>query len=63
MILHARDPRRGLCVVFCSQAAYQLGVRRGMPLAEATSLAPEAYLAPHHPQADVEAAGSLGAMV
>ncbi len=59
MILHARDPRRGLYVVFCSQAAYQFGVRRGMPLAEATLLAPEAYLASHHPQADVEAVEAL----
>ncbi len=59
MILHARDPHRGLCVLFCSQAAYQLGVRRGMPLAEATSFAPAAYLAPHHPQADVEAVEAL----
>ncbi|MHB0959868.1 MAG: Y-family DNA polymerase [Pirellulaceae bacterium] len=55
VILHERDPRRGLCVVAYSQAAYQRGIRRGMPLAEATSLAPDAYLVPHAPQADVEA--------
>jgi protein ImuB len=54
VILHDRDPRRGQCVVACSQAAYQIGVRREMPLAEATSLDPDAYLASHDPEADAE---------
>lgn len=42
IILHARDPRRGQCVVACSRTAYRWGVRLGMPLAEAASVAPHA---------------------
>ncbi len=38
IILHARDSRRGGCVVVCSRAAHQLGIRPGMPLAEAMML-------------------------
>ena len=38
VILHARDPRRGLIVVAASDAATAAGVRRGMPLAEAMTL-------------------------
>ena len=39
LVLTAHDPRRGLRVVACSPSACQQGVRIGMPLAEATSLA------------------------
>ncbi len=38
VLLHWRDPRRGLRVAACSSAARRLGVRRDMPLTEATSL-------------------------
>jgi protein ImuB len=39
ILLYARDPRRGELVVTCSRAAHVCGVRPGMPLAEAGSLA------------------------
>ena len=39
-MLHARDPRRGQCVIACSLAAYRKGVRLGMSLTEAVSLHP-----------------------
>jgi protein ImuB len=39
LILHARDPRRGLVVVAASDAATASGIRLGMPLAEAMTLA------------------------
>ena len=38
LVLHARDPRRGERVVYCSEAAWQCGVRPGMALAEAAAL-------------------------
>jgi protein ImuB len=38
VVLHARDPHRGLCVAACSAAARRGGVRLGMPLAEAAAL-------------------------
>jgi protein ImuB len=38
LLLHARDPRRGLLVVACNAAAGASGVRLGMPLAEAATL-------------------------
>ncbi len=38
VLLHARDPRRGLVVVAASDAAASAGVRIGMPLAEAMTL-------------------------
>jgi protein ImuB len=52
IILYGRAPRRGHCVVACSQAAYRLGVRRGMPLAEASTFDAQAHLAPHDASAD-----------
>jgi protein ImuB len=56
-ILHARDPRRGLIVVACDDAAASAGVRLGMPLAEAltqvagTRSAPATL--PHDPATDL----------
>lgn len=40
LVLHHRDARRGQLVAHCNAAAAQRGVRIGMPLAEATTLAP-----------------------
>jgi protein ImuB len=39
ILLYARDPRRGECIVTCSRAAHASGVRPGMPLTEAEALA------------------------
>jgi protein ImuB len=38
ILLYARDPRRGECIITCSRAAHSCGVRPGMPLAEAEAL-------------------------
>lgn len=72
LILHARDPRRGNCVVACSQESLACGVRLGMPLAEAATLASRARRVPgsglredkfaillHDPAADLAALASL----
>ena len=59
IILHDHEPRRGQCVLACSQAAYRLGVRRGMPLSEATTFDPAAYIAPHDAAADAAALAAL----
>jgi protein ImuB len=65
LILHARDPRRGNCVAACSQEALACGVRLGMPLAEAVTLASRArredklILLLHDPAADLAALASL----
>src|SRR4051794_33871187 len=65
IILHARDPRRGNCVVACSQEALACGVRLGMPLAEAATLASRArredklIVLPHDPATDLAALASL----
>src|SRR5687768_1506391 len=47
LILHTRDPRRGQIVVAASDAARQCGIRLGMPLAEAATLANRS---PHAPR-------------
>jgi protein ImuB len=66
LIFHARDPRRGNCVVACSQEALACGVRLGMPLAEAATLASRAQreddkflVLLHDPAADLAALASL----
>ncbi|MCH2129654.1 MAG: DNA polymerase Y family protein [Pirellulaceae bacterium] len=60
-VLTARHPRRGLCVVACSADAYEQGIRVGMPVAEAKSLATNSShsssdcplkFEPHDPQLD-----------
>ncbi len=38
LALYARDPRRGERIVACSSAAYQRGIRPGMPLTEAQAV-------------------------
>jgi len=60
VLLHARDPRRGLVVVACNDAAASAGIRLGMPLAEATTLAGQVVgtlrvptTLPHDPAADL----------
>src|SRR5581483_10737486 len=56
VVLHARDPRRGDVVVVCDAAAFERGVRVGMPLAEAAALAEhggECLILPHDPAADL----------
>ena len=46
-------PRRGgFSIVTCSTAASRLGIRPGMPAAEATALAPGLQLEPYDPAAD-----------
>ena len=62
IVLHTRDPRRGECVAACSSAAAAMGIRAGMPMADATSLAMNQSLViqpliiqPHDAEADVEA--------
>ncbi len=40
IVLHAATSRPGQCVVACSQAAYQVGVRPGMSIAEMSALLP-----------------------
>ena len=59
--LHARDPRRGERVVYCSCAAGRLGIHPGMSLAEAASLADASrlYLETHDPDADRQALEQL----
>jgi protein ImuB len=67
IILHARDPRRGNRVVACSQEAFAVGVRLGMPLAEAVTLASpflarcedEFAVFAHDPAADLAALALL----
>ncbi|MFN0022119.1 MAG: Y-family DNA polymerase [Pirellulaceae bacterium] len=56
LLLHSRDPRRGNCVAACSPEAEDWGVRIGMPLAEASSLAQRGgrFVAwAHNPAADL----------
>ena len=63
VVLHARDPRRGHLVAYSSTAARQLGIKPGLPLAEAEALlhrasAPQ-LLAEHQPQADLDEKKSI----
>ncbi len=56
VVLHARDPRRGDVVVACGAAAYERGVRVGMPLAEAAALSEhggKCLIWPHDAAADL----------
>jgi protein ImuB len=62
IILHARDARRGELVTACNATAHQAGVRRGMPLAEAATLAArgaESQILPAQPAADLAALARL----
>ncbi len=56
LLLHSRNPRRGNCVVAYSPEAEEWGVRIGMPLAEASTLAQRGgrFVAlAHNPAADL----------
>lgn len=58
LVLAGRDPRRGEIVAACDAGALAAGVRRGLPLAEATALARRSTksgplrIAPYDPAAD-----------
>ncbi len=54
-VLYRVDQRRGRIVTEATRAARRLGVHRGMPLAEAESLLPQAaHFLPHDPRLDRE---------